>query len=123
MGRSLLVWLVGGVLLLGAGFVTALLPRWWGRAQDRNVAWSTARTAIDSAAVSRDAVPSSIAEAERLLARAEHLAAGRGGVRAARTATGHARRADELWQAAHREGTGGTARRTGDVRPAEGTTA
>ncbi|KXK58913.1 hypothetical protein AWW66_27110 [Micromonospora rosaria] len=108
MAQPLLVWLLGGVLLLGAGFVTALLPRWRARAQDRVVAWSAARAAIDSAAVSRDAARRPVPEAERLLARAEHLAAGRGGPTAARTATGYARRADELWRADHRA-EGGTA--------------
>ncbi|WP_229706208.1 DUF6403 family protein [Micromonospora sonchi] len=43
------------------------------------MAWSTARAAIDSATVSRDATRARVPEAERLLARAEFLAAERGG--------------------------------------------
>ncbi|WP_341716179.1 DUF6403 family protein [Micromonospora sp. FIMYZ51] len=99
MSPSLLSWLAGGVLLLAAGLVTTLLPRRRARAERARLAWSTARAAIDSATVSRDASPARIPEAERLLARAELLAAERGGAAAASAAAEHARRADELWQA------------------------
>jgi hypothetical protein len=100
MSPSLLVWLFGGVLLLVAGLLTTLLPRHRQRARERRVAWSTARAAIGSAAVSRDATAERVPEAEHLLTRAELLAAAeRGGTTAARTAAAHARRADELWRA------------------------
>ncbi|TBL26676.1 hypothetical protein EYA84_31120, partial [Verrucosispora sp. SN26_14.1] len=79
MSPSLLTWLTGGVLLLGAGLLTTLLPRLRSRRQDRLVAWSTARAAIDSATVSRDAAGTRLPEADGLLARAELLAADRGG--------------------------------------------
>ncbi|RIV41188.1 DUF6403 family protein [Micromonospora radicis] len=98
MSPSLLSWLFGGVLLLAAGFVTTLLPRRLARTRQTRVAWSTARAAIDSAAVSRDATAVRVPEAERLLARAELLAAEHGGVVAAQAASEHARRADELWR-------------------------
>jgi hypothetical protein len=98
MAQPLLPWLVGGALLLGAGFVTALLPRLRARTRDRAVAWSTARAAIESAAVSRDSARDPVPEADRLLTRAESIAADRGGVAAAETAAGYARRADELWR-------------------------
>ncbi|QOC91403.1 DUF6403 family protein [Micromonospora craniellae] len=99
MSPSLLTWLSGSVLLLGAGVLTTLLPRLHSRRRDRLVAWSTARAAIDSATVSRDAATTPVPEADGLLARAERLAADDGGVTAAREAAGYARRADELWQA------------------------
>ncbi|MFV2111199.1 DUF6403 family protein [Micromonospora sp. LOL_025] len=98
MSHTLLVWLVGGVLLVGAGFATTLLPRWRARGREQRTAWSTARAAIDSAAVSRDAAPTRVPEAERLLARAEAIAAGGGGASAARAAAEHAREADRLWR-------------------------
>ena len=96
---SLLSWLAGGVLLLAAGLVTTLLPRRRARERTTRMAWSTAYAAIDSATVSRDATRARVSEAERLLARAELLAAERGGATAARAAAEHARRADELWRA------------------------
>ncbi|MFI7080296.1 MULTISPECIES: DUF6403 family protein [unclassified Micromonospora] len=99
MSPSLLTWLSGGVLLLGAGVLTTLLPRLRTRRQDRLVAWSTARAAIDSATVSRDATSARVPEADGLLTQAELLAADHGGVTAARAAADLARRADELWQA------------------------
>ncbi|ASW55573.1 DUF6403 family protein [Plantactinospora sp. KBS50] len=93
-----LTWLVGAVLLVAAGFLAVLLPRLRVRDGDRRVAWSGARAAIESATVSRDAAGAPLPEADRLLARAELLAAARGGADAARTAAGYARRADELWR-------------------------
>lgn len=98
MSHTLLVWLVGGVLLVGAGLATTLLPRWRERGQEHRTAWSTARAAIDSATVSRDAAATRVPEAEQLLARAELIAAGRGGASAARAAADHAREADGLWR-------------------------
>ncbi|MEU6074706.1 DUF6403 family protein [Micromonospora sp. NPDC047074] len=98
MSHTLLFWSVGGALLVGAGVVTTLLPRWRARSRDQRVAWSTARAAIDSATVSRDASAGRVPEAEQLLARAELIAAGRGGAAAARAAAEHAREADRLWR-------------------------
>ncbi|MEU9510112.1 DUF6403 family protein [Micromonospora sp. NPDC048170] len=98
MSHTLLIWLVGVVLLVGAGLATTLLPRRRERVQERQTAWSTARVAIDSATVSRDAAATRVPEAEQLLARAELIAAGRGGVSAARTAAEHATEADRLWR-------------------------
>ncbi|PGH43249.1 hypothetical protein COO58_01440 [Micromonospora sp. WMMA1996] len=98
MTLSVLPWLGGGVMAVAAGFVAALLPRRRARAEDRRVAWSSARAAIHDAGVSRDAARTPVPEAERLLARAELLAAARGGADAAHEAADHARRADELWR-------------------------
>ncbi|WP_320066734.1 DUF6403 family protein [Micromonospora sp. RTGN7] len=98
MAQTLPIWLAGGLLLVGAGFVTTLLPRWRARDRARRTAWSTARAEIDGAAVSRDAAATRVPEAERLLNRAELIAAGRGGPAAAREAAEHARRADRLWR-------------------------
>lgn len=95
-----LIWVIGGLLLFAGGFAAALWPRLRARRQTRRTAWSTARAAIGSATVSRDAAPRPVPEAEQLLTRAELLAAGGGGPGAARRAAAHARRADELWRAA-----------------------
>jgi hypothetical protein len=97
---SWLIWAVAGVVILAAGFGVALVPRLRARASDREVAWSTARAAIESATVSRDACADRPDAAEEALARAEAIVANGGGARAARTATEHARRADRLWRAA-----------------------
>ena len=93
-----LVWLIGGVLLLGAGGAAAAVPRWRDRAATRQEAWALAHAAMESAGISRDAATTPVAEAEQLLARAETLAAARGGRSAADAAAGYARRADALWQ-------------------------
>lgn len=93
------IWLTGAVLLVAAGAATTLVPRWQARERDRRVAWSAARAAIDSAAVSRDAAGSRVAEAERLLRQAELIAAEHGGPDAARQAARYAERADLLWRA------------------------
>lgn len=93
-------WVVGVVLLVVAGFAGAYLPRVRARGLDGRVAWSAARAAIGGAAVSRDAAPHEVAEADELLARAELLAAARGGVVAAREAVDCATRADRLWREA-----------------------
>ncbi|WFE67288.1 DUF6403 family protein [Micromonospora sp. WMMD714] len=98
MAHPYLFWLAGAVLLVAAGVVTTLLPHHRARTEQRRTAWSTARAAIDSAAVSRDAAPGRVPEAERLFARAESLAGARGGPDAAREAAEHARRADRLWR-------------------------
>lgn len=92
------VWVVGGAVLLAVGFVPAFLPRLRQRQQARQIAWSTARAAIDSAVVSRDAAPVRMPEAEVLLTRAQWLAAHRGGQAAARSAAEYAQQADRLWR-------------------------
>ena len=97
---SWLVWLVGGVVLVAAGFGVAYLPRARARSLSRRTAWSAARAAIASATISRDAAPHDVPEAGELLARAELLAAGRGGAGAAAEAAGCAERADRLWREA-----------------------
>jgi predicted negative regulator of RcsB-dependent stress response len=97
-----LVWVLGAAVIAAAGVGVVAWPWWRDRDMRRRTAWSAARAAIDSAAVSRDAASSSQLEAEQLLARAETIAAAHGGTRAARTAEDHARRADALWQAAGR---------------------
>ncbi|SFW79951.1 DUF6403 family protein [Amycolatopsis australiensis] len=93
------VWVVGAVVVVVAGSTAVAVPWWRDRALRRRVAWSAARAAIGSAAVSRDAAGGRDAEAEQLLARAETLAAGHGGVRAARAARDCAHRADTRWRA------------------------
>jgi hypothetical protein len=96
------VWVVGVVLLVAAGFAAAYLPRTRARALRQRTAWSAARAAIASAALSRDAAPEDVPEAEDLFARAELLAAHGGGVAAADEAADCAARADRLWQEAAR---------------------
>lgn len=96
----LAVWLIGGALLLAAGFIPAFVPRLRARRHTRQVAWSTARAAIDSATISRDAAARPVPQAEDLLTRAEWLASQHGGRSAARSAAEYARRADQLWREA-----------------------
>jgi hypothetical protein len=97
-----LIWLAGAAVLLAAGFAAAFVP-WW-RAHDlrRRTAWSRARAAVDSASVSRDACRAPVPDAERLFARAEAMAADRGGVKAAGAVADLAERADRLWREARR---------------------
>ncbi|MFC4852137.1 DUF6403 family protein [Actinophytocola glycyrrhizae] len=94
------VWVVGVVLLVVAGFGAVYLPRTRARALRLRTAWSAARAAIDSAAVSRDATSADVPEADDLFARAELLAANGGGEAAADEAADCAERADRLWQEA-----------------------
>ncbi len=94
------VWVVGCAALFAAGYLAVHLPGRQARELRRRTAWSAARTAIETAAVSRDAAPKRVPEAEQLLARAELVAARRGGVAAAESAAGLAVRADRLWRAA-----------------------
>jgi Family of unknown function (DUF6403) len=100
---SWLIWLIAAVVLLASGFVGAFLP--WRRAQElrKRSAWSRARAAIDSASVSRDACLVTVPDAERLLARAESIAADRGGAKAAGMVSDCAAHADRLWQEARDE--------------------
>ncbi|MCW4354699.1 DUF6403 family protein [Hoyosella sp. YIM 151337] len=91
---------VGTAVIVAAGFGAAYAPRMREHALRRRTAWSAARSAVDSAAVSRDAARRSIAEAEELFHRAELLVAAQGGVEAALEAKECAARADRLWQAA-----------------------
>jgi hypothetical protein len=97
------IWLIGCVVLVVVGFVTAYVPRRRARRYTEKIGWSEARTAIDVAAVSRDAAPVRVAEAEELLARAESIAREHGGRNAARAAAGYARKAERLWRAANDE--------------------
>jgi hypothetical protein len=101
-----LVWVVGAAVLVGAGFGAAYLPRTRARAQQVRVAWSNARAAVDSAAISRDATRHTVPRAEELFTRAELLVAHGGGVNAATEAAHCASRADRLWRAAAGEETG-----------------
>lgn len=94
------VWVVGVVLLVAAGFAATYLPRARARALRQRTAWSAARAAIASAAVSRDAAVADVPEAGDLFARAELLAANGGGVTAAEEAADCAERADRLWREA-----------------------
>ena len=93
-----LTWVFGGFVLIVGGFATALMPRWRARELRRRTAWSSARAAIDGAAVSRDAAPVRVEEAEQLLAQAESISADRGGPDAADIAADYAKRADWLWR-------------------------
>ena len=96
------IWMVGVVLLLGAGFAAVVVPRLRAGKLHRRTAWSAARAAISTATVSRDACPAPVPEADHLLTQAELIAGRRGGHAAAQTAAGYARRADDLWRAATR---------------------
>ncbi|WP_016699046.1 DUF6403 family protein [Actinoalloteichus spitiensis] len=95
-----LIWIAGTVVLVAAGVGATLLPQRRARALRRRTAWSTARAEIARATVSRDAAPVRVEEAERLLTRAELIAADRGGPDAAATTAEYARRADRLWREA-----------------------
>ena len=94
------VWVLAAVVVAIAGAGVVAVPRLRDRDLRRRTAWSAARAAIDSAAVSRAAATAPQAEAEQLLAQAETIAAAHGGPRAAKTAHDNAVRADELWRAA-----------------------
>jgi hypothetical protein len=102
MSWSWVIWVAGAVLLVAAGFVAVLLPRLRSGGLARRTARSGARSAIDTATVSRDACPVAVAEADQLLSRAELIMAGRGGRAAARTAAKCAHQADLLWREASR---------------------
>ncbi len=95
-----LIWVAGAVVLAAAGFGAAYLPRMRARDLHRRTAWSTARAALDSAAVSRDAAARTVPAADDLFARAELLVAGQGGPGAAEEAADCAARADRLWREA-----------------------
>lgn len=97
---SWMIWLFGALVLVTAGFATAYLPRRRARELRRRTAWSTARSAIGSAGVSRDASPAPVPAADDLLHRAELLVAAGGGTDAAEEAAGCAQRADRLWREA-----------------------
>ena len=102
MSSSWWVWVVGVMVLFAAGAAATLVPRLRVAGVERRTAWSDAHAAIGTASVSRDAAPGAVPEAERLLARAEAVAARRGGRPAAETAAGYARQADRLWREATR---------------------
>jgi uncharacterized protein DUF6403 len=94
------VWVLGAVVLVGAGVGATYLPRARERDLRRRGAWSAARAAVDSATVSRDAAGHAVPDADDLLTRAELLVAGHGGARAAAEALDCAERADRMWRAA-----------------------
>jgi 3-deoxy-D-manno-octulosonate 8-phosphate phosphatase KdsC-like HAD superfamily phosphatase len=98
MSWSGVVWVVGGVMLVAAGFLAVAVPLRRSGALERRTEWSGARAAADTAAVSRDACPVTVVEADQLLHRAELILAGRGGRSAARSAAEYAHRADLLWR-------------------------
>jgi uncharacterized protein DUF6403 len=98
MSWSWWLWPIGAVLLFAAGVIGVLVPRLRAADLRRRTAWSAARAAIEAAGISRDAAPVEVPEAEQLLARAESVAAGRGGWTAAGVATAYAERADRLWR-------------------------
>lgn len=95
-----MIWLFGALLLVTAGFATSYLPRRRARDLRLRTGWSSARAAIDSAGVSRDACATTVPAAEELLGHAESLAAAGGGVDAAEEATRSAEQADRLWREA-----------------------
>ena len=96
------LWPAGAVVLGLAGFLASLLPARRAEAAAKRTAWSAAQAAIRSAGVSRDAAAAPVPEAERLLMRAELLAARHGGPEVAAGAADCARQADEMWRAAAR---------------------
>ncbi|MGA3486531.1 DUF6403 family protein [Micromonosporaceae bacterium DT55] len=98
MSLSWLIWPAGLLLLLGAGFAAGLLPALRTRQARRAAAWTAARAAVESAAISRDAAPEPVPAAEELLHRAELIVAAGGGPSAAATAAEQARRADRMWR-------------------------
>ena len=92
------LWPFGLLVLFAAGVITVLPSRLRAADLRRRTAWSSARAAIEAAGISRDAARAEVPEAEQLLARAESVAAGRGGSKAADAATAYAERADRLWR-------------------------
>lgn len=96
------LWVVGVVLLVAAGFVVTYLPRARTRSLRHRTAWSAAHAAIDSATISRDAAPDR-PEADEFLTRAQLLAAHRGGVAAAKEAADCATEADRRYREATRD--------------------
>ena len=95
---SWFIWPAGVLLLLGAGFAVGLLPALRHHRARRVGAWTAARAAMESAAISRDAAAEPVPAAEELLHRAELIIASGGGEPAAATATEYARRADRMWR-------------------------
>lgn len=93
-----LIWVIGVLVLVVAGFGAAYLSRRRVRHLYVGSAWATARSAIESAGVSRDAARGDHPEADALLARAELIAADHGGARAADEVAELAERADLLWR-------------------------
>ncbi len=91
------IWVAGAVVLAAAAFGAVYLPQ-RGRGLERRTAWSVARAAVDSAAISRDAAPHLVPEAEDLFARARLLVAVGGESGAAAEAAECAARADRLWR-------------------------
>ncbi|MGW5050360.1 DUF6403 family protein [Actinokineospora sp. NPDC004072] len=95
-----MVWAGGLVVLLIAGFWAVYGPARRAGALRARTAWSAARAAVEAAAISRDACPVEVGEADELLRRAELITAARGGHRAAEEAERCARAADRMWRRA-----------------------
>ncbi|WP_305784036.1 DUF6403 family protein [Symbioplanes lichenis] len=95
-----MVWAIGVAVLVAAGFAGVVLPSRRKQAAARRTAWSEAHAAIAAAQVTRDGCATPVAEAEHLLARAEAIAAARGGEHAAAEAARLARAADLQWREA-----------------------
>ncbi|MEU5695137.1 DUF6403 family protein [Actinosynnema sp. NPDC020468] len=93
-----LVWVVGGLVLVGAGFGAAFGPGVRAAARAREQAWVLARGAVEVAEVGRDASTAAVPRAEELLSQAQALVACGGGARVARRATGFARAAERAWR-------------------------
>lgn len=95
-----LVWVVGVVVLVVAGMGSVVQVRNGSRRAGRQEAVSTARAAIASAQVSRDASSHDVPAADELLDRATLMLADNAGADAADQAAALAGKADLLWQAA-----------------------
>jgi uncharacterized protein DUF6403 len=100
MPPSWVIWLVGIVVLVGAGFAVTFVPQARRQRERGDEAWAAARSAIETAAIRRDACAAAVPEADDLLARAEAIAAEGGGSGAAQRAEADARRAGRLWREA-----------------------
>ncbi len=94
-----LVWVVGAVVLVVAGAGSVVLARNRSRRGGVDVAVATARAAIVSAQVSRDASPHDVRAADELLERATLMLAEHAGADGAKQAAALAGKADLLWQA------------------------
>ena len=100
MPPSWLIWLVGIAVLVAVGFAATFVPQARRRRLRGDEAWAAARSAIETAAIRRDACEATVPEADDLLARAEAIAAEDGGPGAAERAERDARRAGSLWREA-----------------------
>ncbi|MGI8417895.1 MAG: DUF6403 family protein [Nakamurella sp.] len=94
-----LVWVIGVLVLVVAGMGSVVLAGNRTRRAGVEVAVSTARAAIASAQVSRDASSHDVPAADELLDRATLMLANDAGTDAADQAASLAGKADLLWQA------------------------